>query len=106
MWQLRKVAVILSDDSQDDGVGVKVVPESVVRSRRLRDRFFPEDFQVMIDLYMSGATARQVAEKLSISLRSVKRLPHGRGVVMRGVSVPQNIKGHGFDLHLVSWHGC
>ncbi|MGH7743947.1 MAG: hypothetical protein ACREQ5_03895 [Candidatus Dormibacteria bacterium] len=34
----------------------------------------------MIDLYRSGAPAREVAEKYSVSLRSVKRLLHQHGV--------------------------
>jgi hypothetical protein len=53
--QLRKVASILSDNGQDDGMGAKVTTEGVVRSRRPRDRFSSEDLQNMIDLYRSGA---------------------------------------------------
>lgn len=34
----------------------------------------------MIDLYRSGTTARQVAEKFSVSLRSIKQLLHRHGV--------------------------
>ena len=49
--QLRKVATILSNSRQDDGTGAKVAAERVVRSRRLRDRFSPQDLQTMIDLY-------------------------------------------------------
>jgi DNA-directed RNA polymerase specialized sigma24 family protein len=71
--RLRKVAAILVDDSAA-GVDVESTTESVIRSRRLRDRFPPEDLQAMIDLYRSGITARQVAEKFGVSLRSVKRL--------------------------------
>lgn len=78
--QLRKVAAILSDGNQDNSTGAKVAAESVVRSRRLRDRFSPEDLQVMIDLYKSGTTAKQIAEKFGVSLRSVKRLLHQHGV--------------------------
>jgi hypothetical protein len=43
--QLRKVAVILSDGGQDDGAGMEVTTECVIRSRRLRDRFSPEDLR-------------------------------------------------------------
>jgi len=81
--QLRNVAVILSDVSQDDGASAKVTIEYVIRSRRLRDRFSPEDLQTMIDLYRSGVTAKQVAEKFSASLRSVKRLFHKHDVHRR-----------------------
>jgi hypothetical protein len=78
--QLRKVSVILSDRSCDEGAGIDVTPESTTHSRRLRDRFSSEDLQNMIELYRSGATAMQVAEKYSVSLRSVKRLLHQHGV--------------------------
>jgi hypothetical protein len=81
--QLRKVAMIVSDGGQSVGTGVKVTTESVVRSRRLRDRFSSEDLQIMIDLYRSGTTARQVAEKFGVSLRSVKRLLYKHDVHRR-----------------------
>jgi DNA-directed RNA polymerase specialized sigma24 family protein len=82
--RLRKVAAILSDGGQDDGVGAKVPTECLIRSRRLHDRFSPEDLQVMIDLYRSGVTAREVAEKFGVGLRSVKRLLHRHGVRREG----------------------
>lgn len=78
--QLRKVATILSDSRQDDGTGTKVATERVIRSRRLRDRFSLEDLRIMIDLYRSGTTAREVAEKYGVSLRSIKRLLRQHGV--------------------------
>lgn len=56
------------------------VTAPAMRSYRLRDRFSAEDLQAMIDLYRSGTTARQVAEKFGASLRSVKRLLHQQGV--------------------------
>jgi len=78
--QLQRVAAILSNSGQDDDTGAKVTAEYVVRSRRLRDRFSSEDLQTMIDLYRSGATAKQVAEKFGVSLRSVKRLLRQHGI--------------------------
>jgi transposase-like protein len=66
--------VILSDDGQGDAVDAVVTTERVSRSRWLRDRFSPSELQTMIDLYRSGATGREVAEKFGVSLRSVKRL--------------------------------
>jgi DNA-directed RNA polymerase specialized sigma24 family protein len=78
--QLRKVVVILSRGGHEGDTGAEMAGESVVRSRRLRDRFSSEDLQSMIDLYQSGTTARQVAERFGISLRSVKRLLHQHGV--------------------------
>jgi DNA invertase Pin-like site-specific DNA recombinase len=82
--QLRKVAVILSDVSEDDWAGAKVTTGCVIRSRRLRDRFSSEDLQTMIDLYRLGTAAKQVAEKFGVSLRSVKRLLRERGVGREG----------------------
>jgi hypothetical protein len=82
--QLRRVAVILSDGGQDDGVGGEVTVEWVTRSRWLCDRFSSEDLQVMIDLYRSGITAKQVAEKFSVSLRSVRLLLRRNGVRREG----------------------
>lgn len=40
---------------------------------------------MMIDLYRSGSTARQVAEKFRISLSSVKRVLRQHGVHRRCV---------------------
>jgi hypothetical protein len=78
--QLRKVVTILSNNGQDDSTSMKVSTERAVRSRRLRDRFSQEELQIMINLYRSGTTARQVADKFGVSLRSVKRLLHQHGV--------------------------
>ena len=78
--QLRTAGVILSGDGHGGNTGAEVATEGVVRSRRLRDRFSPQDLQAMIDLYRSGTTAKQVAEKFGVSLRSVKRLLHQHGI--------------------------
>jgi FixJ family two-component response regulator len=40
----------------------------------------PEDLQIMIDLYRSGVTARQVAEQFGISQSSVKRVLRAHSV--------------------------
>jgi DNA invertase Pin-like site-specific DNA recombinase len=80
LQQLRKVAAILSDGGQGNDASAGVAPRSVVRSRRLRDRFSLDDLQTMIDLYRSGVTATAVAEKFGVSLRSVKRLLRQYGV--------------------------
>jgi len=53
---------------------------SATRWWSLRDRFSSEDLQTMIDLYRSGATAKQVAEKFGVSVRSVTRLLRQHGV--------------------------
>ena len=71
LQQLRKVVAIVSDGGQHGGTGAEVGPESVILSRRLRDRFSPEDLQTMIDLYTSGTTAKQVPKSsMSVSVAS------------------------------------
>jgi hypothetical protein len=75
--------VILSEEaSQDDGLGSSADGEvrSATRWWSLHDRFSPEDLHTMIDLYMVGITAKQVAEKVGVSVRSVTRLLHQHGV--------------------------
>jgi hypothetical protein len=88
--QLRKAAVILSNDRRDGetDAGAEANTRRMIRSRRLRDRFFSDDLQAMIDLYTSGAPAQQVAEKFGISLRSVKRLLHQHGVHRARLRIP------------------
>jgi DNA-directed RNA polymerase specialized sigma24 family protein len=83
--QLRRVVVIMSDDGRGGGVDAdgEASASGVIRSRRLRDRFSPDDLQVMVDLYLSGTTAKQIAEKFGVSLRSVKRLLHEHDVHRR-----------------------
>jgi hypothetical protein len=81
--QLQRATVILSEKArQDDGTNPS--PEGEVRSATrwwsLRDRFSAEDLQTIIDLYKSGATAKQVAEKFGVSVRSVTRLLHQYGL--------------------------
>ena len=81
--KLQQVAVILSeeasrDDEPDSSAGGEV--RSATRWWSLRDRFSSEDLQFMIDLYRSGTTARQIAEKFGVSVRSVTRLLHKHGM--------------------------
>jgi len=73
----------LSEGGHDGNTGPDAATEGGIRSRRLRDRLSPEDLRNVIDLYSSGTTAKQVAEKFSVSLRSVKRLLHQHGVSRR-----------------------
>jgi hypothetical protein len=80
---LQRTEMILSEEaSQDDGPDSSADGEvrSATRWWNLRDRFSPEDLQTMIDLYRSGTTAKQVAEKFGVSVRSVTRLLHRYGV--------------------------
>jgi TIR domain len=82
----RRIVVVRLDDLAGADLpapartGAKAAAEWMVRSRRLRERFSLEDLRIMIDLYGSGATAREVAEKYGVSLRSIKRLLRQHGV--------------------------
>jgi len=81
--QLQRAAVILSEEArQDDEPNSDAGGEvrSATRWWSLRDRFSPDDLQTMIDLYKSGTTAKQVAEKFGVSVRSVTRLLHQHGI--------------------------
>jgi hypothetical protein len=81
--QLQQVAMILSEEAiQDNGSDSDTDGEvrSATRWWSLRDRFSAEDLQTMIDLYRSGTTAKQVAEKFGVSVRSVTRLLHQHGI--------------------------
>jgi hypothetical protein len=85
--QLRKVLMILSQSAVPGAAGPSRTAEEPGRSRSrlLRDRFSVEELQGMVDLYQSGAPAREVAERHGVSLRSVKRLLHQRGVRRRAL---------------------
>ncbi|MBV9011232.1 MAG: helix-turn-helix domain-containing protein [Pseudonocardiales bacterium] len=81
--QLQKAVVILVEGARQDdepGSGADGEVCSTTRWWSLRDRFSPKDLQTMIDLYKSGTTAKQVAEKFGVSVRSVTRLLHQYGV--------------------------
>jgi hypothetical protein len=67
------------------------VAECVTRSRQLRDHFSSEDLQAVIDLYSSGITAKQVAEKFNVNLRSVNTAYAAKG----GGTLPVVEPGHG-----------
>ncbi len=85
--QLRKVSVNLAQGAVTSGAppSSSVEESGRSRSRLLRHRFSAEELQAMVDLYRFGAPARAVAGKYGISLRSMKRLLHQRGVRRRGV---------------------
>lgn len=93
--QLQRVVVILSEEaSHDDRLGSSAGGEvhSTTRWWSLRDRFSPEDLHTMIDLYRSGTTAKQIAEKVGVSVRSVTRLLQQHGV-HRGRCTPLPVTG-------------
>ncbi|MGH9875650.1 MAG: helix-turn-helix domain-containing protein [Pyrinomonadaceae bacterium] len=78
--------ILLEEARQDDELDSSGDGEvrSTTRWWSLRDRFSPEDLQMMIDLYKSGVTAKQVAKKFSVSVRSVTRLLHQHSVRREG----------------------
>jgi hypothetical protein len=52
----------------------------------MRERFCTEELQAMIDLYISGATSAQVAERFDISVSSVKRALRDHGIRKRAAA--------------------
>ncbi|MBV9011228.1 MAG: helix-turn-helix domain-containing protein [Pseudonocardiales bacterium] len=50
------------------------------RQWSMRERFSAEDLQAVIDLYLSGATSSQVAQRFGISVSSVKRVLRDHGI--------------------------
>lgn len=53
------------------------------RTWSAHDRFSAEDLQAVIDLYTSGATRAQVAQRFGISVSSVKRVLRDHGIRKR-----------------------
>jgi DNA-directed RNA polymerase specialized sigma24 family protein len=49
----------------------------------LRRRLSPDAIETLIDRYVTGTTARELAEQHGISVRSVKRLVHDHGAARR-----------------------
>ena len=65
-----------------EGPEIMICPVGA-RSWSMHDRFSAEDLQTMIDLYLSGATGAQVAERFGISVSSVKRVLRDHGIHKR-----------------------
>lgn len=65
-----------------EGPEITICPVGA-RQWSVRDRFSAENLQVMVDLYSSGATAKEVAETFSIGLTSVKRILRNHGARKR-----------------------
>jgi transposase-like protein len=65
-----------------EGPEIMIIPVGA-RQWSMRDRFSAEDLQAMVDLYSSGATAKQVAETFGIGLTSVKRVLRDHGTRKR-----------------------
>jgi hypothetical protein len=61
----------------------------------MRERFCAEELQAMIDLYTSGATRSQVAERFGISVSSMKRVLRDHGIRKRPAASGQ--RPHGRD---------
>jgi len=54
------------------------------RAWSLRRRLSRPDIETLIDRYVTGTTAHDLAQQYGISVRSVKRLAHDHGVARRG----------------------
>jgi transposase-like protein len=81
--------VVLSKEAQrDDGTGSSADGEvcSATCWWSMRERFCAEERQAMIDLYVSGATRSQVAERFGISVSSVKRALRDHGIRKRAAA--------------------
>jgi transposase-like protein len=68
-----------------EGPGIKIRPVGA-RQWSMRERFCAEQLQAMIDLYISGATRSQVAERFGISVSSMKRLLRDHGIRKRAAA--------------------
>lgn len=68
-----------------EGPEIMICPVGA-RSWSIHDRFSAEDLQAMIDLYISGATRSQVAERFGISVSSVKRVLRDHGIHKRAAA--------------------
>jgi len=70
-----------------EGPEIMICPVGA-RQWSVRDRFSAEDLQTMVDLYSSGATAKQVAQTFGIGLTSVKRVLRNHGAPKRTPATP------------------
>jgi Helix-turn-helix domain of resolvase len=61
-----------------EGPEIKIRPVGA-RQWSMRERFGAEDLQAVIDLYISGATRLQVAQRFGISVSGVKRVLRDHG---------------------------
>jgi DNA invertase Pin-like site-specific DNA recombinase len=68
-----------------EGPEIMIRPVGVLQGS-MHDRFSAQDVQSMIDLYTSGATRAQVAERFGISVSSVKRLLRDHGIRKRAAA--------------------
>jgi hypothetical protein len=69
-----------------EGPEIKIRPVGVRRGS-MRERFRAEELQAMIDLYNSGTTRAQVAERFGISVSSVKRVLRDHGICKRVTAI-------------------
>ena len=70
-----------------EGPEIKIRPVGA-GSWSIHDRFSAEDLQTVINLYISGATSAQVAQRFSISVSSVKRVLRDHGIRKRTTATP------------------
>jgi DNA invertase Pin-like site-specific DNA recombinase len=69
-----------------EGPEIKVRPVGA-RQWSVREQFCAEQLQAMIDLYTSGATSSQVAQRFGISVSSVKRVLREHGIRKRAAAM-------------------
>jgi DNA invertase Pin-like site-specific DNA recombinase len=68
-----------------EGPEIKIRPVGA-RQWSMRERFRADELQAMINLYISGATTSQVAERFGISVSSTKRLLRNHSIRKRTVA--------------------
>jgi DNA invertase Pin-like site-specific DNA recombinase len=69
-----------------EGPEIKIRPVGA-GSWNMRDRFSAQDLQEVIDLYISGSTSSQVAQRFGISVSSIKRVLHDHGIRKRATAI-------------------
>src|SRR4051812_16379978 len=68
-----------------EGPEIMICPVGA-RPWSMHDRLSAEDVHAMIDLYLSGATRAQVAERFGISVSSVRRVLRDYGIRKRAAA--------------------
>jgi len=77
----------IEENDQTDEPGIEAGTPSLP-GRRIQDRLAPDDLTDLIDLYRSGATRRQVAEKFGVGEQTVKYILRKHHVRHPGSDAP------------------
>ena len=85
LHDLRTLCTVLDEVDEDPqpGLSGKTGRRHRPTVRKVTERLSPADIETLIDLFLSGKSARAVAEKFSISKSSVEMLLRKNGVRRR-----------------------